>query len=140
MNIANQTRADRQPFLDYAKTSLTGGPEAFSAGPGAESLRGVLSKLSAQYGNPISSPAALAIASGGGLRSWQDDWRQAANIGLGGNYSNLASRAAEAGAGTTGSGYGDIAASVFAPKDSLTDLLRKLKEAGVTLNMGANIP
>ena len=131
-DIANQARADRSPFLDYAKSTLAGGPGAYATtGPGGESLKAVLHKLSADFGNPVGSPAALGIATDSANRTWGDDWRQAANIGLGGNYSQLATNAATAGAGTSGAGFGDAAASVFAPQNSLEQLLKQLKAAGL---------
>ena len=131
-DIANQARADRSPFLDYAKSTLAGGPGAYATtGPGGESLKAVLHKLSAGFGNPVGSPAALGIATDSANRTWGDDWRQAANIGLGGNYSQLATNAATAGAGTSGAGFGDAAASVFAPQNSLEQLLKQLKAAGL---------
>ena len=40
--IANQARADRSPFLDYATKTLQGGPEAYAAGPGSQALKGCL--------------------------------------------------------------------------------------------------
>ena len=131
--IANQARADRSPFLDYAKSTLAGGPEAYAAGAGSQALKGVLAKLSAQFGNPIGAPAALGIATDSALNNWGNDWRQAANIGLGGNYSQLATNAATAGAGTSGAGFGDAAASVFTPQRSLTDILKQLQGSGMSL-------
>lgn len=133
-NIANQARADRSPFLDYAKSTLAGGPGAYAAtGPGGDALRAVLHKLSPGFGNPIGSPAALGIATDSANRTWQDDWRQAANIGLGGNYSQLATNAATAGAGTTGAGFGDAAANIFGTKDDLGSLLKRLQSQGLNL-------
>ena len=130
--IADQARADRSPFLDYAKTTLAGGPEAYAAGAGSQALKGVLAKLSARFGNPIGAPAALGIATDSALNNWGNDWRQAANIGLGGNYSQLATNAATAGAGTSGAGFGDAAASVFAPQQkSLSDLMKSLNLTGL---------
>ena len=135
MKIAEQARADRSPFLDYAKSTLAAGPEAYAAtGPGGESLNAVLAKLSAGFGNPIGAPTALGIATDSANRTWGDDWRQAANIGLGGNYSSLAQNAVLAGG--AGSGFGDAAASVFAPQNSLESLLKKLSGSGLTLNTG----
>ena len=132
--IANQARADRSPFLDYATKTLQGGPEAYAAGPGSQALKGVLAKLSASFGNPIGAPAALGIATDSALNNWGNDWRQAANIGLGGNYSQLATNAATAAYPQNyGAGLGDAAASVFAPQQrSLADLMKSLNLSGLT--------
>lgn len=138
-DIANRARADRSPFLDYARSTLAGGPEAYAAGPGAGALKGVLAKLSAGFGNPIGAPAALGIATDASLNNWGNDWRQAANIGLGGNYSQLATNAATAGAGTTGAGYGDVAAGLFTPQSDLASLLKRLQQSGLNLTNGLSL-
>ena len=129
--IADRENANRQPFLDYAKSTLAGGPDAYAAGAGSQALKRVLAKLSAGFGNPIGAPAALGIATDSALNNWGNDWRQAANIGLGGNYSQLATNAATAGAPSGGAGYGDAAASVFSPQKSLSDLMKSLQQAGL---------
>ena len=131
--IAEQARADRWPFLDYSLNLLKGGPEAYAAGPGAGAVKGILSGLSARAGNPYDNPGSIMRGSAelGGL--WQNAVTGFGNIGLAGQdtRSGLLARAAEAGAPTTGAGFGDAMASVFGEKQTLANLLKQLKDSGM---------
>ena len=131
--IAEQARADRWPFLDYSLNLLKGGPEAYAAGPGAGAVKGILSGLSARAGNPYDNPGSIMRGSAelGGL--WQNAVTGFGNIGLAGQdtRSGFLARAAEAGAPTTGAGFGDAMASVFGEKKTLANLLKQLKDSGM---------
>ena len=137
--IANQSRTDRQPFLDYSLKTLAGGPEAYAAGPGSQALKGVLSKLSAQFGNPIGAPTALQIATDSALNNWQNAVTGFGNIGLSGQDSrnSLLSGAAGADRGVTtalASGLGNLTQ----PEDnSLEALLKRIH--GLGLNTGTTL-
>ena len=81
--LAEQTRAERAPFLNQA-TGWLNNPDSYWQGPGQASLDANLRRLSASHGNPISSPTALGIASQAGLQDWRNAWSTAGNLGLGG--------------------------------------------------------
>lgn len=130
-DLANQSRADRQPFLDYAKTSLAGGPEAWAAGPGAGALKGILSGLSVK-GNPFGDPGALIRGTAQASDGWMKDYSTAANLGLGGQETraNLAAAGINAGTGTLSSlarGVSDLTN----PTPSLSDYLKMFNSPGL---------
>ena len=73
-------------------------------------MKGTLSGLSAQFGNPIGSGTALALANEAGLRNWQNAYTGAANLGLAGEdvRANLGAQAA----GARGDIYSNLAGGI----------------------------
>jgi len=116
------------PFLNKANEWLSGGPEAYGAGPGAGALKGVLAKLSASGGNPIGSGSSLAIASEAGLSDWRQGVTGMANLGLGGDQLQATLNTNAAQAGNIWGGLGRAAGDVFNPTDpnSLEALMNRL--------------
>ena len=130
--IYDSARADRAPFLAKANEWLTGGPEAFGAGPGMGSLNATLRALSATHGNPIGSPTALGIATDAGLRNWQNSLTGMANLGLGGEdtRAQLATNAVGADSNVFNA-LGAAAGNIFNPPSTLEQLLKQMKGAGL---------
>lgn len=134
--IADRARADRAPFLAKANEWLTGGPEAYSAGPGQGALKGVLSQLSASYGNPIDQPTALGIATDAGLKNWQSAVTGFGNLGLAGEDTRAGLETNAAGAdANVWNALGASAGNVINPPSTLEQLLKQMKGLG----LGANV-
>lgn len=107
-DIANQSRADRAPFLGKANEWLSN-PQAYIDGPGMASMDATLKRLSASRGNPIDSPTALGLATQAGMQDWRNAVTGFANIGLSGEDSRNSMMAGAAGAdaeGLNALGYG----------------------------------
>lgn len=124
-DIANQSRADRAPFLSKANEWLSN-PAAYAEGPGQASLSGVLRGLSVK-GNPAGMPSSMGLATEAGLRNWQNAVTGFANIGLSGEDSRnqLMSNAAGADGGALNAiGYG--LNQLTNPPTSLEQLLRQM--------------
>ena len=132
--IYDTARGDRAPFLAKANSLLAGGPEAYGAGDGMGSLNATLRALSAQHGNPISSPTALGIATDAGLRNWQNAVSGFGNLGLAGEdtQARLATNAVGADANVWNS-LGASAGNIFSPPSTLEQLLKQMKGAGLGL-------
>lgn len=129
-DIANQSRADRAPFLGKANEWLAN-PQAYIEGPGMASMDATLKRLSAERGNPIDSPTALGLATQAGMQDWRNAVTGFANIGLSGEDSrnSLLANAAGADAGKLSAlGYG--LGELTQPKDDLAALLKRLQKAG----------
>lgn len=124
MEIANQARADRQPFLDQSLAWLRD-PASFAEGPGKSSLDATLRALSVGHGNPIGSPTALAIASDVGNKNWLSGVTGMANIGLSGEDTR-ARLTTNAASESIWPGVADaVTAVTHKPKNTLADLLSK---------------
>jgi len=125
-DLANQSRADRLPFLNAANQWLTD-PQSYYSGPGAAALKANLHALSASYGNPYDSPNAMALATEAGMRDWRNAVTGFGNIGLGGQsiQADLGLRAVDADSnkwnslGVGAANVGDI----FTPRRTLADIL-----------------
>ncbi len=129
--LAAQSRADRAPFLGAA-TNYLNNPQAFIEGPGAAAMKGTLAGLSAKFGNPIGSGAALQYATDAGLKNWLDATTGLANIGLSGE--DTRARLGSAAIGKEGDIYTTLAggaADLLNPRRTLADQLRELKSAGL---------
>ena len=130
-NIANQSRADRQPFLN-ASLGWLNDPSSFYAGaPAQAAMKGVLQGLSVN-GNPANNPTAMAMASDAGLKNWQNAVTGFGNIGLAGQDSrnSLLANAAQADSGVYDAlGYG--LNQLTQPKQSLSDLARAFGITGL---------
>ena len=134
--IAEDARADRQPFLDKSLALLAGGPEAYAAGEGASSLAGVLRGLSVN-GNPFGNATSMALAGDSVNRNYQNALTGYANLGLGGQDSRnqLLASAAGAQSGALDSlGYG---LNSLTQDNSLNGLLKKLGLGSI--NSGFNL-
>lgn len=130
-DIANQARADRQPFLN-ASLSYLSNPDSFFAGPGKSAMDATLRGLSASVGNPIGSPTAMGIATEAGLKDWRNAVTGFGNMGLAGQdtRASLQAQAAQADAGSLNAlGYG--LNSVLNPQPSLTDVVKALNLGGL---------
>ena len=122
--IAERSRADLAPFLGKANEWLAD-PMAYIEGPGAASMDATLKRLSAERGNPIDSPTALALATQAGMQDWRNAVTGFANIGLSGEDSRNSLMANAAGAdaeGLNALGYG-IGEITQPKKRSLADVL-----------------
>jgi len=131
MDIANQARADRQPYLNASLSYLTN-PNAYFAGPGKSAMDATLRGLSASVGNPIGSPTAMGIATEAGLKDWRNAVTGFGNMGLAGQdtRASLQAQAAQADAGALNAlGYG--LNSVLNPQPSLTDVVKALNLGGL---------
>lgn len=95
-DIANQARADRQPFLS-ASTNWLNNPQAYAEGPGKTFMDSTLRRLSAEHGNPIDSPTALGLATQAGLSDWRNAVTGFGNLGLAGQDSRMNIQAQAAG-------------------------------------------
>jgi hypothetical protein len=107
-DIANQSRADRAPYLARSLEYLNN-PQAYINGPGQASMDATLRSLSASGGNPIDQPTSLAIATQAGLRDWQNAVTGFGNLGLAGEdtRANLMAQGANADANQFNAlGYG----------------------------------
>src|SRR3990167_4525951 len=125
--LAAENRADRAPYLAASQGWLAN-PESYVSGPGQAAMKGTLAGLSAKYGNPISSPTALAISSEAALRDWRDAVTGMGNIGVSG--ADTRANLGMAGAQATGNIWTNLAGGVsdiINPKQSLADLLRQYK-------------
>ena len=129
--IANQSRADRAPFLNAA-TGWMNNPESYYSGaPAQAAMKGVLQGLSVN-GNPASNPTAMASATEAGLRNWQNAVTGFGNLGLAGQDSRnaLLSQAAQSQSGVYDAlGYG--LNQLTQPKQSLSDLARAFGMTGL---------
>lgn len=130
-DIAAGARADRAPFLDYSRSLLSGGPEAYAAGPGAGATKGLLNALSVK-GNPFGNPGDLMRGSSQLGSLWQNAVTGFGNMGLAGEdtRANLETRAAGADTNVLreiAAGVGDI----FTPRTTLADILKALGKGGV---------
>lgn len=131
MDIANQARGDRQPFLNAALGYL-GNPDSYFAGPGKSAMDATLRGLSASVGNPIGSPTAMGIATEAGLRDWRNAVTGFGNIGLAGQdlRAQLQSNAAQADAnGLNALGYG--LNTVLNPQPNITDIVKAMNLGGL---------
>lgn len=129
-DLANQARADRQPFLNKSLEWLND-PAAYAAGPGKASLDAVLRGLSVQ-GNPFGNPASLALAGDIANRNWQNAVTGFGNIGLSGQDSRnqILSQAINADSGALNSlGYG--LENIFNPKPQNTQLNNLMRQFGL---------
>lgn len=131
-DIANQSRADRAPFLNTA-TNYLNNPSAYIQGPGQAALKGTLHALSAKFGNPIGSGSALQIATDSALQDWRNATTGFANIGLSGEDTRSQLLAGSAGAEsdiytTLAGGASDI---INPRRRSLADLAREMKSVGL---------
>lgn len=125
-DLQNQFRSDRAPFLSAGTNYLD--PNKWIEGPGQAFTKGTLQGLSATYGNPISSPTAMGIATDASMRNWISGVNTLGSLGLGGEgiQANLGAGAAQTQGdiyGILGRGIGDIAN----PQRSLADLLREFR-------------
>ena len=120
--IADQNRAERQPFLSKA-TGYLNDPASYAAGPGAAAMKGVLNGLSVQ-GNPIGSGTALQFATDAGNKNWLNAVNSLGSLGLGGQgiQANLDSQAA-ASNGNMFNAIGSTINDIFSPKKSLAQTL-----------------
>lgn len=124
-DIANQSRADRAPFLATANKYLTD-PNAFLEGPGKSSMDAILRSLSVK-GNPASMPSSLDLAADASMRNWLNATTSLGNLGLSGEDTRamLGSQAAGAdAAGLNALGYGIGQATN--PPVTLDQLLRQM--------------
>lgn len=131
MDIANQAKADRQPFLNAALGYL-GNPDSYFAGPGKSAMDATLRGLSASVGNPIGSPTAMGIATEAGLRDWRNAVTGFGNMGLAGQdlRAGLQSQAAQADAnGLNALGYG--LNTVLNPQPNITDIVKAMNMGGL---------
>ena len=129
--IANQSRADRQPFLNQSLQWLNDPASFYAGAPAQAAMKGVLQGLSVN-GNPANNPTALAMASDAGLRNWQNAVTGFGNIGLSGQDSRnaLLSGAATADRGVTASLASGLG-SLTQPDNSLESMLRRLQTVGL---------
>lgn len=133
-DIANQSRADRAPFLGKSLEYLND-PNAYINGPGKASLDATLRALSATHGNPIDSPTALGIATQAGLQNWQNAVTGFGNIGLSGEDSRNSLMANAAGADANAlNALGWGIGQATNPPSSLEQLLRGMR--GMNVGMG----
>ena len=133
-DIANQARADRQPFLNKSLEWLNN-PQAYQDTAGKSSLDAVLRGLSVQ-GNPFGSPTNIALAGDIANKNWQNAVTGFGNIGLAGqdSRSQLLSNAATADRGVTASLASGLG-SLTQPDNSLEGILRRLQGTN-SLNLG----
>ena len=130
-NIAAQSRADRAPFLGAA-TNYLNNPSAYIEGPGQAAMKGTLAGLSAKFGNPIGSGAALQFATDAALGDWRNAVTGFANIGLSGEDSR--NQLLAGAAGRQGDIYSTIAggaSDLINPRRSLADLAREYRSLGL---------
>ena len=129
--IANQSRADRQPFLNKSLEWLINPAAYYSSEPAQAAMKGVLHGLSVN-GNPANNPTAMATATEAGLRNWQNAVTGFGNIGLAGQDSrnSLLTNAAQSQSGVYDAlGYG--LSQLTQPKQSLSDLARAFGITGL---------
>jgi len=130
-DLAEKSRADRAPFLGRANEWLTN-PSAYIEGPGQAAMKGTLAGLSAKFGNPIGSGAALQFATDAGLRDWRDAVTGMANLGLSGEDTRARLGIGAAGAeADMWSNLGGGISEIVNPRRSLADLLREYRSAGL---------
>lgn len=130
--IANQSRADRAPFLNQSLGWLNNPESYYSGAPAQAAMKGVLHGLSVN-GNPANNPTAMASATEAGLRNWQNAVTGFGNIGLSGQDSRnqLLSNAATADRGVTASLASGLG-TLTQPQDDLASMIRRLKAAGLS--------
>ena len=128
--IANQSRADRQPFLNKSLEWLNN-PSSYMEGIGKPALDATLRALSVQ-GNPLGNPTSLALAGDIANKNWQNAVTGFGNIGLAGQDSrnSLLANAAQSQSGMYDAlGYG--LNQLTQPKQSLSDLARAFGITGL---------
>ena len=129
--IADQSRADRQPFLDKSLEWLNN-PAAYTAGPGAAGVDAALRGLSVN-GNPFGSATSLALAGDVANKNWQNAVTGFGNLGLSGSDSR---NAMLAGAANANSGKYDAVGygleNLFNPKQQGTNPYDLMKMFGIT--------
>ena len=130
-DIANQARADRQPFLNQSLGWLANPASYYASEPAQAAMKGVLHGLSVN-GNPANNPTAMASATEAGLRNWQNAVTGFGNIGLAGqdSRSQLLSNAATADRGVTASLASGLG-TLTQPQDDLASMLRRLQMTGL---------
>lgn len=127
-DIANQARADRQPFLS-ASLGYLNNPQSYAEGPGKAMLDANLRALSAKHGNPIDSPTALGIATQAGLSDWRNSVLGFGNLGLAGQDSRMQMQANAAGADANGlNALGWGLGQVTNPPTSIEQLMRQMSQ------------
>ena len=129
--LAEQARVERAPFLSKANEWLAN-PQAYAEGPGQAAMKGTLAGLSAKFGNPIGSGAALQYATDAGLRDWRDAVTGMGNLGLAGQ--DLRANLGVGAAARTGDIYTTLGGGVSRianPPRSLADLLRDYRSSGL---------
>lgn len=128
-DLANQSRADREPFRQAALGYLQN-PASYVEGPGAATTDAVLRRLSVG-GNPIGDPAKLGIATGAAMQDWRNAVLGFGNLGLSGEdtRAQLGLAGANADANVWNSlGYG--LGQVTNPQKGFDDFLKGFKGFG----------
>jgi hypothetical protein len=126
-DIANQSRADRAPYLSASQGWLAN-PQSYMEGPGRAGLDATLRALSAKGGNPIDQPTSLSIATQSAMRDWRDAVTGFGNLGLSGEDSRnqlYAGAAQSQGDQYNALGYG-LGELTRPKRASLSDYLRGL--------------
>lgn len=82
-DLSAEMRADRLPYLQASQGWLQD-PNSFMSGPGQAAMKGTLAGLSANFGNPIGSAAALGISNEAAMRNWLNAINSTGSLGLGG--------------------------------------------------------
>ena len=129
--LAAESRADRAPYLQASQGWLAN-PSSYMQGPGQAAMKGTLAGLSATFGNPIGSGAALQLGNEAALRNWQNAVTGFGNLGLAGEdtRAQLNVGAAQSDAdrwSTLAGGVSDI----LNPRKSTADYLREYKIMGL---------
>jgi hypothetical protein len=124
--LANQSRADRAPFLNKSLQYLND-PNSYATGPGAAMLDANLRRLSVG-GNPIGDPAKLGIATQAGLQDWRNSVLGFGNLGLAGEdtRAQLGLGAVQADSNVWNS-IGSGIAQLTNPQKSIEDMLKGFK-------------
>lgn len=131
-DLANQLRADRQPYLNQSLAWMND-PNAYFEGPGKAALDANLRALSI-HGNPAGSPWAIATANEAALRDWRNAVSGFGNLGLGGQGLQAQATGNSINADTNvynaiGAGLGQLTN----PQPTLEQLIRQLSGSGVSL-------
>lgn len=127
-NIANQARADREPYRQKSLEFLNN-PAAFYGGPmGQELGRSTANALSANFGNLFDSPTGQATMMQAMLPQYMGTVTSLGNLGLGGQSAIMQAQTNAANAGSNvynaiGSGISNITN----PQPSIMDILRQVQ-------------